>query len=290
MAAYPLDLSLWIVGPGRAGRALARSWIQAGGKTPTILGRLLETAREAAELAGGGKPMAVGDVSGACCDILVLTVPDDRVGLVAEQMAARLRCRFALHLSGVLSSSILAPLAASGAAVASVHPLRAFAGGASEDWRDAFVAVEGDAAAVEFAIALASALGADGHRLPPHARALYHAGATLAAGGAVAVLSMAVRAWTAAGLPETEARRALAGLTLDAVAAAREREFSEAFTGAVARRDLGTIQAHRDALADLPDVLALYAALAQETLQRTAGRGEEDQIRRMLSVPGAPRR
>ena len=223
----------------------------------------------------------------AVCDVLVLAVPDDRIAEAARELAPRVTCRTAMHLSGAVPASALSPF---GAPAASMHPLRAFAGTASDVWVRAFVAVEGDVTAVELAVAIAAALGAHPHRLPVRARPLYHAAATLAAGGVVAVLSMAARAWAEAGLPEPDAREALAGLALDAVRAARERDFADAFTGAVARRDLGTIRAHRDALAALPEVLRVYAALAEETLRRTPGRGEEQEIRRLLSVPEPSRR
>lgn len=169
-----------------------------------------------------------------------------------------------------------------------MHPLRAFTGAPSDTWTGAFVAVEGEEAAVEAGLRLATGIGAEPHRLTAEAKPLYHAGATLAAGGTVAVLSMAARAWLAAGLPEREARQALAALAIDAIRAARERDFAEAFTGPIARRDLGTIRAHRDALARLPGLLRSYALLADETLRRTPDRGREEQIRQMLSVPTPP--
>ena len=56
------------------------------------------------------------------------------------------------------------------------------------------------------------------------------------------------------------------------------RGVEEAFTGPVARRDIVTMRAHRDALAPLPDAGRLYALLAAETLRRTPGRGREEEI------------
>ncbi|HYV40729.1 MAG TPA: DUF2520 domain-containing protein, partial [Thermoanaerobaculia bacterium] len=50
------------------------------------------------------------------------------------------------------------------------------------------------------------------------------------------------------------------------------------FTGPVARRDIGTLKAHREALTALPDAARLYSLLAVETLRRTLGRGKEDEI------------
>jgi predicted short-subunit dehydrogenase-like oxidoreductase (DUF2520 family) len=280
-----LDLWLWIVGPGRAGSALARSWTGAGGRPPGILARTAQAGEEGARRLGG-EPILLSSLPEAPCDLLVLAVPDDAIASVARKLAGTVRFGSAFHLSGALPASLLDPLGGDRSIrAASLHPLRAFAGASSENWRGAFVAVEGEPAAVEQGLELAAAVGANPRRLATSAKPLYHAGASLAAGGAVAVLSIAVRAWVAAGLESSEAREALAGLMLDAVRAAERRDFAQAFTGPVARRDLVTIRAHRAALAGHPDLLRSYALLAEETLRRTPGRGREEEIRQMLSVP-----
>ncbi len=100
---------------------------------------------------------------------------------------------------------------------------------------------------------------------------------------------MAVRGWVESGIPEEAAREALANLASLAVQAVGRRPFAEAFTGAVARRDVGTVRAHAAALADRSDALALYRALADEILERTPGRGRETEIRQILAQASALR-
>ena len=68
-------------------------------------------------------------------------------------------------------------------------------------WTGAFVAVEGDAEAAAEGERIALALGARPYRLAATDRALYHAAATLAAGGTAALVSIATRGWVAAGIP-----------------------------------------------------------------------------------------
>ena len=255
-----------LVGPGRAGRAFARSWTGAGGQVATTIGR------------------AYAESAYPSCDVVVLAVPDDAIAPVAADLAPKLACRFALHLSGALGSDALAPFGRAGAAVASAHPVRPFTGAPDEDWRGAFVAIEGQPRAVELAEKIAAAVGARPHRLAAGNRALYHASATLAAGGAAAVVSIAVRGWVEAGIPEDVARETLAGLAARATAAVGARGFADAFTGAVARRDAGTVRAHVDALAGDARALALYRTLADEILLRTAGVGREAEIRAILDA------
>jgi len=50
----------------------------------------------------------------------------------------------------------------------------------------------------------------------------------------------------------------------------------------LARRDVGTVRAHRAALAASPETLRLYTMLARETLARTPGRGKEEEILAVL--------
>lgn len=279
-----LERSLTLVGPGRAGRAFLRSWTEAGGRAAQVIARS-GAFDLAASPPGSSLRLATADRFEET-DLLVLAVPDDAIAVCAEDLAGRLRCRFAFHLSGALEAEALAPLRAGGACVASLHPLRPFTGAPGEDWTGVFVAVEGDRGAAEEGERIARALGAHPHRLSAERKPLYHAAASLAAGGTVAVLSMAVRACVAAGVPEELAREGLASLATRAIAAAAKSSFGEALTGPVARRDVGTVRSHVRALAAEPETLALYRALAEEVLSQTPGRGHEEEIRRSLAEGG----
>ncbi len=274
--------SLTLAGPGRAGRALARSWVAAGGRLDRVLARSEGSARAAAARLGAVASSTL-DASSFDSEVLALAVPDDALMAVADLLAGRGRCRFAIHLSGARPADEIASLARAGAGLASMHPLRAFRGDPDETIRGAFVAVEGGAAACDAAESFAIAMGAQPHRISRDAKPLYHAGATLAAGGVVALLSAAARAWALAGLPEAGSRVALAALAADAVAGAAKTSFEAALTGPLARRDLGTVRAHRRALEGHPDLLRLYALLAEETLARTPGYGNEAEIRSILA-------
>ncbi len=273
-----LESSLAIVGPGRAGKAFARSWLGAGGRIAAVIAR-----RSGSESGIQGVPVAgAQDPSFPPVDVLVLAVPDDAIEAVATRLSDRLTCRYAFHLSGALPAGALAALYARGARIGSLHPVRPFTGLDDEDWSGAFVAVEGDAEAIAVGERIATAVGARPHVLKAANKPLYHACASLAAGGSVAVLSVAVRGWAEAGIPESVAQEALAALASRATAAAADRPFAEALTGAVARRDLGTIRAHLAALAGHPDALGLYRALGKEILARTAARGREEETRDLL--------
>ncbi|MCA1611490.1 MAG: Rossmann-like and DUF2520 domain-containing protein [Thermoanaerobaculia bacterium] len=279
MASLP---SLTLIGPGRAGRAFARSWLASGGALEAVLGRSRDSALAAAREIGSGRPGVLGaDRFGS--EVALIAVPDDRLSEAAREAASSGSCGLAYHLSGALPAGILAPLSEAGASVGSFHPLRAFTGASEETLRGAFVAIEGEEAACRSAMGFADALGARGHRIAPGSKPLYHAGATLAAGGVVSVVGLAARAWSLAGIPEQVARPALSGLASRAAAGAETQPFAQALTGPIARRDLSTVRAHCAALAGHPELIALYRALAEETIARTPGLGREEELRAILA-------
>ena len=205
-----LALPLVLVGPGRAGKALARSWMRAGGRLALVVARTRPARRAPDASSRRAAPPPPGCRSAATCSSLA--VPDDRIAAVARDLARRTSCRFAFHLSGALPAALLAPLARRGAAVGSLHPLRAFPAhdeGTPETAPDGR-ALSSPSRAIprrsKPAERLAAALGATGRRIDTASKPLYHAAATLAAGGTMALLSVAVRAAVRAGLPEPEAR------------------------------------------------------------------------------------
>jgi len=278
------DILKWtvsLVGPGRAAKAFARSWIEAGGRIEHVLSRDPAGAGRAVQLLQAGQPRTVGSGRFAC-DLLILGVPDDSIGAVAARIAPEVSCRLAFHLSGAAPAEEIGILRRSAASVGSLHPLRAFSGEPSENWRGAFVAIEGDEPACSAGEQIVRAFGAFGRPLAPETKALYHAAATLAAGGTLALVSLAARVWASIGIPEAEAQAALADLSARAASAATHRPFEDAFTGPLARRDLKTVRFHRAALASRPELLRLYDLLARETLERTPGRGKENEILSVL--------
>ncbi|HEY6929373.1 MAG TPA: DUF2520 domain-containing protein, partial [Thermoanaerobaculia bacterium] len=230
---------------------------------------------------GQGQAQTAGDAS-VRCEVLVLGVPDDAIEDASRTLAPRIACRLAFHLSGARPADLLAPFRERGASVGSMHALRAFHGNPFESWRDAFVAVEGDGPAVDAGLKIAEALGARAREVSAKSKPLYHAAATMAAGGCLSLISMATRVWTSLGLPEEEARAELARLASEALASLKNQGFEDAWTGPISRRDVGTVRDHVAGLASFPDVLAVYRLLADETISRTRGGGREDDMRAAL--------
>ncbi|HEV7783920.1 MAG TPA: DUF2520 domain-containing protein [Thermoanaerobaculia bacterium] len=265
MSAPLAGLRFCLAGPGKVGSSLAGWAVAAGAELVAVAGR-----GALAELASGG------------LDLLLLALPDAALAAAAAELARRPQAAVALHTSGSLDASVLAPLRAAGSAVGSLHPLKAFPEPLPDpaEARGVFFAVDGDPTARELAARLATAWEGVAGEVPPAARPLYHFAATLAAGGVVTLLSVAGELGERLGLPSAVTRGYLE-LARGAVAAAGQgldagRPLAAAITGPVARGDAAALRRQLAALrVSAADKLPLARALAAETAHQRQGLGEE---------------
>lgn len=207
---------------------------------------------------------------------LVLAVPDDALAEVAHAFGtagpAPAGC-VAFHLSGALSTDVLAPLHAAGYAVGSLHPLQTVAdawGGAGRLAESTF-AIAGDPVALASARRIVDAVGGRPVVVPPALRPLYHAAAVFASNYLLAATSLAVRMFQQAGVDESDAIAAVLPLMRGTMANLEELGLAAALTGPVARGDVDTVRLHLARLS--PGERTLYSALGLETLRlaRAAG-------------------
>ena len=168
---------------------------------------------------------------------------------------------------------MLQPLAATGAATGSFHPLQTLptpeAG--ADRLAGSWVAVTASEPLTDKLHAFAESLGTHPFDLADEAKPLYHAGAAAAANFPLAALTMAADLFTAAGVPVAAARP----LVEAAVANAFEMGPRAALTGPVVRGDAATVSAQLDAVAAAtPEWLDGFSAQVA-LLARIAGRGDE---------------
>jgi predicted short-subunit dehydrogenase-like oxidoreductase (DUF2520 family) len=122
-----------IVGPGRVGSSLAKALIQEGWHCDSIVGQ-------------GGKPSQAREIKkrirvvhfvdsvlslSPAFDLLFLTVSDDQIKNVADELAAARgitwRGKTVLHTSGIVAADSLVKLKRAGAHTGALHPIAAFA-------------------------------------------------------------------------------------------------------------------------------------------------------------------
>ncbi len=208
--------------------------------------------------------------------ILILSVPDDALAGVAELVAAQGPAPdgcAAFHLSGALSTEVLAPLHTKGYAVGSLHPLQTVANAVTgaERLPGSYFSVAGEPSAVAAARRLLAALGSPMFTVPERARPVYHAAAVMASSYLATLLAAAGRMMVQAGVPEDEALPALLPLARGTLSALEESELGRAITGPLIRGDMETIGLHMRSLE--PRERALYAALGMELADLIEGTG-----------------
>jgi predicted short-subunit dehydrogenase-like oxidoreductase (DUF2520 family) len=253
-----------LVGPGRAGSAIATALVSRGWRALAVAGRTpssASTRRVAATL--GTDTRAVPD-AGRGAELVVIATPDAAIAQVAGALAPGVEpAALVVHLSGACGLDELDKLhhERPDVELGALHPLQSLPDatiGASR-LPGSWCAVEGPAAVERLAVSL----GMRPFRVASSQRAAYHAAATVASNHLVALVGQAARVAAAAGVP-AEALWPLLRSTLENVEALGPHA---ALTGPVARGDVDTVVRHLDALA--PDERAAYVALARAALVLT---------------------
>jgi predicted short-subunit dehydrogenase-like oxidoreductase (DUF2520 family) len=222
-----------IIGPGRAGTSLALALTNRGWEVAPMLGR-------------------DDDLTHAAHDVplLVLATPDAVIQEVAG-LVEPVDSTVVAHLSGSLGLKVLAPHARR----AALHPLVSLPNPDRGSRRlvGAWFAVAGDPLVRE----VVEALFGRAFTVADEQRAVYHAGASIAANHLVALLGQVERIAVAAGVPR-EAYLDLARETLENVS---DLGAADALTGPVARGDQATIRRHLRALP--PEERRAYRAMVE---------------------------
>jgi predicted short-subunit dehydrogenase-like oxidoreductase (DUF2520 family) len=258
--------TLAIVGAGRVGRALGRDLHHAGWNISAVVTRSAGSARKAVRAIGAGQSFTglTRLILGA--NVVLITVPDDKISDVAQKLARlggeEWRGKIALHTSGALDSSVLAPLAQLGAATGSLHPMQSFSSRMAPPLSGVWMVMEGKPAALRMARRIAHGVGGIPVRLRSSNKLAYHAANVFAAGHVLTLLEAGVEILTQNGFSRREASTALFRLSRQVLLNFERFGPAAAWTGPAARGDFGTIAAHARALQSFPrEYQEAYAAV-----------------------------
>jgi predicted short-subunit dehydrogenase-like oxidoreductase (DUF2520 family) len=248
-----------LVGPGRAGTAVALALAGRGWRPVAVAGRTVDapsTKEVAARL--GARAVDVCDV-GRDADLVVVATPDPTIAGAAAALAPSLSSgALVIHLSGAATLHELdgVLLARPDVEVGSLHPLQSLPSGETGADRLArsWCAIDGSARVERVALTL----GMRPFRVEATDRVKYHAAACVASNHLVALLGQVQRLAGDAGVP-LEAFLPLVRGTVENVS---ELGPASALTGPVARGDDDTIARHLDALPS--DERDTYRALVRE--------------------------
>lgn len=261
-----------IAGAGRVGRALARRLRELGWTVGAVVTRSASTARAAVRAIGGGEPRAGLTRQLLAADVVLVTTPDDALRSVAALLARmggrEWRGKVALHTSGALDRSVLAPLARLGAATGSLHPMQTFSGRGVPRLEGIVFGIEGDLRARKMARAIVRTVGGVPFVIEARGKPAYHAAGALVAGLGLAVTEAATRILMEFGFTRRSAARALLPLVREMLENFESIGPRASWTGPLSRGDFATVAMHRKALRFYPREFGqAYAALT-----RLAGR------------------
>jgi predicted short-subunit dehydrogenase-like oxidoreductase (DUF2520 family) len=255
-----------VVGFGRMGGALALGLHRAGWPV-CVFPRSGESLRRAAAF---GLRIADHEDLGDS-EICLFAVPDAAIHGLAQTLLVDLGLSTALvHCAGALDTSVFggSPMVARRMR-GSFHPLVAVSD-PEDPLKGHAVAVSATGRPLLQALRrMAEDLQLFPIEVPEARRSAYHAGAVLAAGGLVSLLSGAAAALGEAAIDPQTALRALLPLMRSALRGIEQRGLARALTGPVKRGDLAVVQAH---LAALPaDLALLYRVLSLRALELCGG-------------------
>jgi predicted short-subunit dehydrogenase-like oxidoreductase (DUF2520 family) len=265
-----MALTLNLIGAGHVGRVLGRLFAAHGVfALQDVMTRSQASADGAIDFIGAGHA-CVDVASMRPAQVWLLAVSDDQIARACAALAAAhdLQGAVVLHCSGARASNELEAAHVRGALVASVHPIRSFADpeAVARDFGGTWCGVEGDADALALLAPSFEAIGACTVAIDAGAKTVYHAAAVFASNYLVTLLDAALRAYQAAGVPESVARELVRPLVSETMANVLRLGAPAALSGPVARGDHATVARQEAALSawDAPTG-ELYAALVPLT-------------------------
>ncbi len=260
-----------VVGPGRAGGALAVAAHSVGHDVVALFGRRTDVAEPACHL---GVPLLKIGAPVPEADLMVVSVKDGALATVSRRLAPQAEgVRGAVHLSGLTSVKVLAPLAERGIRVGSFHPLQTLTGweAGSRALPGAHVGITAPVDWAEELEMFARSLGCVPFRVADEHKALYHAAGGVAANYLSATLGVAMLMFERAGVDPAVARPMIE----QAVDNIFEMGFLRSLTGPISRGDWGTVRRQAEAVDNhAPQVSDAFRELSRLTAS-LAGRLEE---------------
>lgn len=265
----PGRLDVGVIGAGRVGAVLAASLRQAGHHVVGASG-VSEASRSRIETLLPGVPTLDPDQVALTAELVLLTIPDDHIEELTAGLAAVGAWRpgqIVMHCAGRFGIEVLDAAGQAGAVPLAIHPVMTFTGTSLDlsRIRDAVFAVSAPTAFLPVAQALVVEMGGEPLVLANEDRAEYHAALVHGANHVVSLVTQAAALLSRIGVEEPG--RVLGPLVHASVdGALRDAPGAvSTLTGPVVRGDAAAVAAHVRALADIPEALFAYRAMARAT-------------------------
>lgn len=285
-------MSAVVIGSGRVGTSLIKTLPKRGIAVRALVSREPDKISSRFDIPVVSR---LEEVDGTF-NLLILAVPDSDLQDYASRLAVSerdLTSICAIHTSGSISSTVLAPLRPRGAMLLSFHPITAFP--ATESDVDPFegivVSLEGDPEALKVGRRLAECLRSIPIEVTTEQKEKIHVAASIAANFTTTLASVADSILSAAGIEPSTSSVILTTLIQSVVDNLRHGEPSGALTGPIVRGDANVVEGHLTTLSQMSspsEYTDLYRLLAIRTLElaRQSGRLSSEEARRIRSALG----
>ncbi len=261
-----------IIGAGRVGVALAYAIARHNIPFTGIFSRSHTSSEKAMKRIKSGKVFYQLSSLIQASRIILIAVNDEEIKNVVRDILKTARCRgkIFLHTSGLLSSAVLSPLAARGAAIGSMHPLLPIPPPKQRipSLKGAFFALEGQEKALREAERIVHGIGAKSFKINSLLKSRYHLTACFLSNYIVALSDLMLDI-----LPEKPFKKnewlAFFSPLIEATARSLAQEgIPDALTGPISRGDLPTLKKHQNELKNLPrDVQNLHSILSRRAFR-----------------------
>jgi len=253
-----------IVGLGRVGTALAVALQKKGYGIQSLVDQDFEALRRAQDLLEGEMPGGFSIDELISSPVFLITVKDDAIEGVAEELRRLYPASLLVHTSGLHSSLILGD-----GPRLSLHPLQSFASleEAMTNLPGSYFSLEGNRVGLEWGKKVVEALGGVAMEIRAAQKPLYHLAACIASNYLITLLYEALKAMEVAGIPWEEGLSGLGALMEGTLRNAKSCGVPQALTGPLVRGDSGTIEHHLKSLQPYGELKEFYCLMALRTLQ-----------------------
>ena len=179
-------------------------------------------------------------------DMIIFTVPDDRIAEVWEEAKPFANGKIIAHCSGIHSSNIFSDIERTGSIAYSIHPLCAISD-KETSWQrfgDALFTIEGDEKNISKIKDMFIQMGNRIRIISGEDKSKYHAAASLASNHMTAVFFMAQKLFLECGFSEEEAREELYQLAKGNIENIHKQGCINSLTGPIERNDIDTVKMH----------------------------------------------
>ncbi len=280
-----------IIGAGRLGQSLARALCEAGCSVQVIYDADESRAKCCAALCGDTIQALPLEAFPTDLTILFISVPDDSISQLLQKLTNTSFISLdtiVAHTSGVLLSTVLAPLRSQTELLAAMHPVQTLTN-STDDWQRLFgiyYGVEGHYRALPRLRTLIQKLRGKIFIIPQKQKALYHIGCVFASNYLISVEAVAARIMEQVGFSESEAVSILEPLVLASFDNIKKRGIARALSGPIVRGDKGTVARHIEELEKtVPALVPAYITLGQILIDLAESQhpGDKDKLQDLRS-------